>query len=96
MNFVVKPGRIKLLDSYQVSKWDFLHELDVVRLQTWGSEVWKRSMTSLMREWSTHNALYALGIARERTADVDLNAQLKWYASAAYWLFGALVWPFIK
>ena len=96
MNYKVTGGGIKLLDSYKVSKWDMLAELTAIRIQTWGSEEWKRSMTSLMREWVTHTALYNLGIARERTADVDLNAHLKWYASAAYWLLGAIVWPFIK
>ena len=95
MNFVVKPGRIKLLDSYRVSKWDYLWNLEKIRLQTWGSEVWKRSMASLMREWSCHNALYALGIRRDKTKDCDLNASLPWYASALYWVFGALVWPFL-
>lgn len=96
MNFVVKPDRIKLLDSYQVSKWDFLHELEGVRLKTFGSDVWKRSMTSLMREWACHNAAYALGIRRDKTKDCDLNASLPWYASALYWVLGGIVWLFIK
>lgn len=96
MNFVVKPDRIKLLDSYQVSKWDFLHELEGVRLKTFGSDVWKRSMTSLMREWACHNAAYALGILRDKTKDCDLNVSLPWYASALYWVLGGIVWLFIK
>ena len=96
MNFVVEPDRIKLLDSYQVSRWDFLHELEEVRSQTFGSDVWKRSMTSLMREWAVHNFCYALGIRRDKTKDCDLNVSLPWYASALYWVLGGIVWLFIK
>ena len=93
---MVTPGRIKLYDSYKVSKRDMLEELTSVREQTCGSEVWKRSMRSLLAEWTCHNFAYAVGYKRERTKDVDLNYPQKWYASAAYWLLGAVVWPFIK
>lgn len=37
------------------------------------SQVWNRSMDSLVREWCAHNLLYDLGLWRDHTADVDLN-----------------------
>lgn len=40
--------------------------------------VWQRSVKSQIREWRAHNLLYALGIARKRTADVDLDAEPAW------------------
>lgn len=96
MKFKVTKSGIKLYDSYRVSKWDFLHELEGVRLQTWGSEVWKRSMASIMREWACHNLCYALGIARERTKDTDLDISLPWYKSALYWVLGGIAWILLK
>ena len=96
MKYKVTSSGIKLYDSYKVLKRAMRCELQQVRLQTWGSEVWKRPMRSLLAEWTCHNALYAIGIAREKTNDCDLNSHLPWYADAAYRLFGALVWPFLK
>lgn len=96
MKFKVWPDRIKLLDSYKVSKYDMFAELESVRMETFGSGVWKRPMRELYFEICVHNALYALGIRREKTADCDLNVSLPWYARFAYKAFGMVVWPFIK
>lgn len=45
-----------------------------------------RSVSSLSREWMAHNLLYALGIKRERTADVDFETAQPWHVAAAYFL----------
>lgn len=94
--YEVSQYNIRIPDSYEVSKHGFDAILDHLQYRYPDCEVWKRSRWSLKAEWAVHSALYGLGIARGRTADVDLNAHLKWYMSALYWVLGALVWPFIK
>lgn len=95
MKYKVYNNRIKLIDSFRVSKYDMLDELELIRLETFGSGVWKRLMRSLYFEWVAHNALYALGFARGKTKDVDLEYTPKWYISALYGILGRLAWPFI-
>jgi hypothetical protein len=48
-----------------------------------------RSVRSLVDEWCAHNLLYHLGIARSRTADVDLD-EAKWYTEAGYFILAAI------
>jgi hypothetical protein len=48
-----------------------------------------RSVRSLVDEWCAHNLLYYLGIARSRTADVDLD-KAKWYTEAGYFILAAI------
>ena len=36
---------------------------------------WNRSYVSILREWKAHNAMYNLGVARNRTKDVDLDSK---------------------
>lgn len=94
--YEVSQYNIRIPDSYEVSKHGFDAILNHLQNRYPDCEVWKRSRWSLKFEWACHDALYALGIARSKTKDVDLNYPQKWYASAAYWLLGAIVWPFIK
>ena len=94
--YEVSPHNIRIPDSYEVSKRGFDAILDSLKLRHPDCEVWKRSRWSLKAEWATHNALYGLGIARERTKDCDLNANQAWYVEGAYIVVGAIVWVFIK
>ncbi len=48
-----------------------------------------RSVRSLVDEWCAHNLLYYLGIARSRTADVDLDGT-KWYTEVGYYILAAV------
>ena len=48
-----------------------------------------RSVRSLVDEWCAHNLLYHLGIARSRTADVDLD-EAKWYTEVGYFIMAAI------
>lgn len=63
---------VKIIDSYKISKWEMSNYLDNLR-KTTISDVFKRNNTSLIFEWATHNLLYNLHIAKERTKDVDLE-----------------------
>ena len=95
-NYTVTPNNIHLESSFQVSKEDFERVLLSMREQHPDSLVWNRSMGSLKREWATHNAFHAVGIARKQTAHADLNWPLPWLIRLAYDLIGTMVWPFIK
>lgn len=96
ISYKVTSSGVKLIDSYTVPRWRMGRELLNIRAYTPTCPLWGRSDKSIIREWCVHNALYALGIARERTKDVDLDYNPKWYMSALYWFLGAVVGPFIK
>lgn len=51
----------------------------------------ERSLFSLKMEWAVHNALYSLGICKDRTEDCDLDIPYK----KIYTFIGILVWIFI-
>lgn len=55
-----------------------------------------RSIDSLKREWAAHNAFYAMGIYRNRTALMDLNWPQLWFVRLGYAILGKIAWPFIK
>ena len=94
--YTVTQYNVHIPDSFEVSKHSFADVLGRIRQSHPDCEVWRRSRWSLKAEWAVHNALYGLGIARERTKDVDLNHPLPWYVEGAYIVFGTIVWVFIK
>lgn len=90
-------ANIHIPDSYLIPKADFDKVLATCKKRHPGNEVFRfRSPLSLKTEWATHNALYALGIRREQTKDLDLNYPQKVWERLAYPLIGCVVWPFIK
>lgn len=88
MNFKIFPDRIKLLNSVDVRKADFLKELLGLKDLYPDHPVWKRTMKSLRKEWAAHNLAYALGIKRNKTRDVDLDYPQKWYVRFIYGIVG--------
>ena len=96
LKYTMTLENIHIYNSYAVPKKEFDRQLYKIQSLYPSCHVWQRSMRSLCREWALHNALYSLGFKKGRTKDVDLNYPLKWYASSAYYIFGAIVWPFIR
>lgn len=94
--YMIAYGNLHINDSYRMRKRNMLMALYVLRDRHHKTDIFKRSSKSLRREWATHNLLYALGIARERTKDVDLNYPQKWYVGLAYFFCGAIALIFIK
>lgn len=43
-----------------------------------------RSISSMVREWETHNLLYRLGLVKKHTKSVDLEVNQSWWLSALY------------
>lgn len=84
-------------NSYLVSKVVFSAVLDRIQMTYPNCPIWAtRSKASLRREWAAHNLAHALGFKRERTADTDLDFELKWYMNLAYWVVGNIALCMIK
>lgn len=96
MKYKIYDNCVKLIDSYLVSKKDFQKQLTMIRNLHPNIPLWNRSDASIKREWATHNLLYSLGIARERTKDCDLNYEHKWYMKIAYGVVGSVALLIIK
>ena len=96
MQYTISSNNLHVKSSFEIRKKDFELELMAIRAEHPESLVWNRSIRSLVREWATHNAFYALGIFRSRTAHMDLNWPQRWVFRMGYAIIGALVWPFIK
>ena len=96
MQYTISSNNLHVKSSFEIRKKDFERELMTMREEHPDSLVWNRSIRSLVREWATHNAFYALGIFRSRTAHMDLNWPQGWLFRLGYAIIGWLVWPFIK
>ena len=44
----------------------------------------------LVQEWASHNLCYTFNIYRDRTKDVDLDCNKKWYIKMIYAIIGFL------
>lgn len=90
---------IHIENSYKISKWDFKNTLITRRVYATSDELdvfAHRSYLSMQLEWCCHNFLYNLGVARERTKDVDLNYPQKLWEKILYPIGGILTWIFIR
>ena len=96
MRYKISENSIKLINSYLVHKADFGKELNKIKNLHPNLSLWNRSVSSLRREWATHNILYDLGLFTEKTTDVDLNFKHKWHVNLAYWIIGGIALLFIK
>lgn len=96
MKHKIYGDRVKLFDSYMVSKTRFETELNVIRYLHPTCRLWKRSIGSLRREWAAHNLAYSLNIRRDKTTDVDFDYEPKWYHNFAYWVVGNIALLVIK
>lgn len=94
MNYTLTENNLHIEDSWQVSKRVMDSHLNLFKQRHPDSGVWQRSMFSLKMEWAVHNALYALGLFRNHTKDVDLNYPNKW--EWLYKIIGVLVWLFVR
>ena len=96
MKYKILGDRVKLIDSCWTPKSKFKEELDRIRSLHPTCRLWRRSDGSLRREWAAHNWAYSLGIKRDKTEDVDLNYEQKWYVKLAYFVVGTIALWVIK
>ena len=96
MTFKILHDRLKLVGSHEVPKGKFGSELRKIRSLHPACPVWGRSEKSLIHEWASHYLAYVLGIRRTKTADCDLNYEIKWYLRLAYDIVGTIALWVIK
>lgn len=95
MGTSVTKNNIHIEDSFRYPKSEMIPHLEALEIDHPECEVFKRTMFSLKCEWIVHNALYGLGLWKERTKDVDLDVNAdgrEW----AYIVCGVLCWIFVK
>jgi len=97
MRYKVYPDRLKLYSSAVVPKSRYETELQRIRNLHPSMPLWmNRSTRSIKLEWATHTMLYNLGLWIDKTADVDLEYEPRWYKKLAYWAVGAIALSVIK
>ena len=96
MKYKIYNDRIKLIGSCFIPKSKFKNELDRIRNLHPTCRLWKRSDTSIKREWATHNLAYEMGIKKDNTADADINFEQKWYEQVGYAVVGSIALLLIK
>lgn len=90
VEFVVSDNVVHIQDSYKVKTIpEMEYIIETLRIKYPSCEVLKRSNTSLINEWRTHNLLYSLGLFKDHTCDVDLNV-IPWYANVIYAILSPL------
>lgn len=96
MKYKIYSDSIKLFNSYLVPKGKFSRELNSIRNLHPNIPLWNRSNGNIRREWAAHSLAYSLNICRNKTADVDLEYDPKWYHNLAYFVAGTIALLVIK
>lgn len=86
-----------IIDSYKIKKYkdmkEFLHRVRIAVPRDYSIK--RRSISSLIREWRTHNLLYSLGFFKKRTGSVDLNLRQPFHIKALYFIISPFYFNFI-
>ena len=96
MKYKIFGNRIKLFDSCFVTKDRFQFEIDKIRNLHPTCHLWARSDGSIKREWAAHSLAFNWGIRRDKTADVDLEFEQRWWMSLFYFIVGNIALLIIK
>lgn len=88
MKYKILENRIKILESWMMSKEEFLKILDEIQELYPDHVAFKRTRRSMILEWEAHNLLYRLGIRKDKTADVDLDYPQPWIKRLGYGILG--------
>lgn len=95
--YTISDTNLHIENSYQVKKFTEMHSILLTyRHRSPQSQVWTRTIKSLIREWRGHNCLYELGLFRSHTKDVDLDVPEKWYTQICYYILSAIYDPVLK
>ena len=96
IKYKITKSNLHIPDSYLIEKKKFSRILAQIKGIHPDSDVWKRSFLSLSREWAVHSLAYILNICRDRTKDVDLESEQKWWMSALYYIIGNIALLIIR
>ena len=93
-SYNISNTNIHINDSYKIkSKESMLNVLNDI-YNKYYSDVFKRSMDSLLNEWRAHNLFYNLHLFRSHIKDVDLNYPQKKWLSICYNIVGFVYFLF--
>lgn len=96
MKYKILENRIKILESWMMSKEEFLNVLDEIQKLYPDHVAFKRTRRSMYLEWMAHNFLFRMGIRKDKTADVDLEYPQGWFKKLEYGILGILGIIFFK
>jgi len=86
-DIIFSAHSVQIVDSWNIN--NLQEEKDYIAIikanRKCPPEVYERCDCSLIAEWRTHNLLYALGIARERTKSTDFDKE-PWYRMLCYYI----------
>lgn len=96
ISYNVSNNNIHIDNSYKIkSKESMLNVLnDIYNNNNYCSNVFNRSMDSLLNEWGAHNLFYNLHLFRSHTRDVDLDYPQKKWLSICYNIVGFIYFMF--
>lgn len=84
----ILSDRIKIIDSYTITDRSKMKEI-IYAIQHAHSEIkFDRDYNLLISEWVAHNRMYKWGIRRDKTKDVDLEFEEKWYNKLIFKIIG--------
>ena len=93
INYKISTNNIHITDSFQYTTKKEMKEIIQYLKKLYPDHiVFTSSISSLVKEWQSHNLLYRLRIAKDRTKDLDLDLDYpqKWYYKIAYFLLSLL------
>lgn len=74
INYKISTNNIHIADSFQYTTKKEMKEIIQYLKKLYPDHiVFTRSISSLVKEWQSHNLLYRLRIAKDRTKDIDLE-----------------------
>lgn len=94
INVGVYVDNTHIENSYKIKRIkDMRNVLELIRMDCSNETllIHKLKMSTQIHEWRAHNLLFALGIARKRTKDVDLNFE-SWWRRIGYFVLSLMYW----
>lgn len=92
LKVIASKNNTSIQDSYKIiSRKDMKKVLiEIQERVSKNMAVNNRSLSSMIREWESHNILYACNYQPDRTGSVDLELNPKWYYSTMYWILSTI------
>ena len=85
----ISTNNINIKNSFKVkSKTDMYSVIKTIKEKYPEHNINKLSNFILVQEWASHNLCYIFNIYRDRTKDVDLDCNKKWYIKIIYAVIG--------
>lgn len=84
----VTADNIKIIDSWKITKKKEMREMIEEILYKAPIYTTKRSVSSLVREWRSHNIMYNIGWFTRHTKDCDLESNEALYRRVIYFIMG--------